>query len=381
MARSVGRTTIGPLSFVCLLSFSFLPGTLRAQSTIPYDGFAPAGLAFDGATLYVLEVSRPHMIFRLDPVTGAVLGSFPGASGNGLDGGGENSDVVYGGDGSLFVTDLGVDYVGIVYEIDTAGTTIRNSFSIPFRGGAIAFDGTYLYVGDFDSSQVLVVDRSGTPIRSFFARARPAGMAFDPASGHLWVVSEFDDIVTEMTIEGELVRTCVGPRQPGPQGLGSVAVVGSDLYIGQCLDPDASVPPDIPGTIFVVAPSSLPCNPPFATTVDIDIDVDPGRFPNRVNPRSHAPITVALLATTTFAPSSVDLSSVRFGRTGVEAAAFASSMEDVDGDGDLDLLLRFRTDATAIACADTTASLTARTIDGGVLAGSDSVVTVGCRRP
>jgi hypothetical protein len=202
-------------------------------------------------------------------------------------------------------------------------------------------------------------------------------MAFDPTSGNLWVVDQFGDIVTEMTTGGEMVRTCTGPRQPGPQGLGSIAVVGSDLYIGQCLDPDASVPPDIPGTIFVVAPSSLPCNPSFTTT--IAIDVDPGRFPNRVNPKSRAPITVAIFATTTFAPSSVDLSSVRFGRTGVEAAAVASSLEDVDGDGRLDLLLRFRTDATGIACTDTTASLTARTINGGGDAGTDSIATVGCR--
>lgn len=71
---------------------------------------------------------------------------------------------------------------GSVYEIDVAGTSIYNSFALPFRGGAIAFDGTNLYIGefdigDFDSEQIRVTTRSGTEVRTFSSglRLHPSG--------------------------------------------------------------------------------------------------------------------------------------------------------------------------------------------------------------
>ena len=114
-----------------------LYGHATAQSSFPAPGFQPSGLAFDGTFLYVSEQSGFRTIFKLDPQSGAVRGSFLAPSPAGLDGRGNPNDMVFDGAGRLFVSDIG----GIVYEIDTAGTTIFNSFSLPFRGGAIAFDG------------------------------------------------------------------------------------------------------------------------------------------------------------------------------------------------------------------------------------------------
>ena len=54
-----------------------------------------------------------------------------------------------------------------VYEIDDAGTKIFKSFPIPFRGGALAFDGANLYVSDLDSGLIQVTDRAGRFIRSY----------------------------------------------------------------------------------------------------------------------------------------------------------------------------------------------------------------------
>lgn len=198
-------------------------------------------------------------IYKLNPTTGAVLGSFLAPSPAGFDGNGNPNDLVADGTGRLFVSDIG----NIVYEIDDTGTTIFNSFSLPFRGGAIAFDGTNLYIGDFDSSLVQVTDRFGNFIRSFDSGLRPAGMVFDPTTGHLWVISEFDEKVSEITTNGELIRSCDGPRDPGVQGLGGVTRVGSKLYIAEVSDPDPFTLPDIPGTIFIVDPGTLTCNPPI----------------------------------------------------------------------------------------------------------------------
>ena len=251
------KAVVGGVLALALIFTLATPG--YTQTTIPAPGFQPSGLAYDGTFLYVSELSGFRTIYKLNPTTGAVLGSFLAPSPAGFDGNGNPNDLVADGAGRLFVSDIG----NIVYEIDATGTTIFNSFSLPFRGGAIAFDGTNLYIGDFDSSQVEVTDRFGNFIRTFDSGLRPAGMVFDPATGHLWVISEFDEKVSEITTNGGLIRSCDGPRNPGVQGLGGVTRVGSKLYIAEVSDPDPFTPPDIPGTIFIVDPGTLTCNPPI----------------------------------------------------------------------------------------------------------------------
>ena len=104
------------------------------------------------------EDSGFRRIFTLNPTTGDVVTSFLAPSSTGLDGNGSPSDLVYDGVARLFVSNIeDAPGSGRVYEIDVAGTTIFSSFSLPFRGGAIAFDGTNLYIGDFDSQQILVM--------------------------------------------------------------------------------------------------------------------------------------------------------------------------------------------------------------------------------
>jgi hypothetical protein len=109
------------------------------------------------------------------------------------------------------------------------------------------------------------------------------------------------------------------------------------------------------------------------------IDIKPGSSPNSINPRSNGNISVAVLTTNSFDAGSVDVNTVRFGRTGQEAAPLRSSLEDVDGDGDSDLVLHFDTQQTGILCGDSSARLTGRTFDGEPIEGSDSISTVGCQ--
>jgi len=90
-------------------------------------------------------------------------------------------------------------------------------------------------------------------------------------------------------------------------------------------------------------------------------------------------VPVAILTTDVFDASSVDSVTLRFGPTGTEAAAVHSALEDADGDGDADLIVHFRTQATALACGDTSATLTGETFDGQPVEASDSIKTVGCK--
>jgi len=209
-------------------------------------GFQPSGLAYDGANLYVSEMSGDRTIYKMDIQTGAVISSFP-APGNNPNG------LAYDGNGHLFVIDID----STVYEIDTSGAPI-GQFTIPFRGGGIAFDGTYIYVSDFDSNEVNVMDRNGVFVRDFLLNdsngdaIRPADMVFDPINGHLLVIDEFNKMISKVATTGEFLCQIEGPRDPGVQGLGGITIVNSTLYIAGVSDPDPFDDNYIPGTIYFV---------------------------------------------------------------------------------------------------------------------------------
>jgi uncharacterized repeat protein (TIGR01451 family) len=109
--------------------------------------------------------------------------------------------------------------------------------------------------------------------------------------------------------------------------------------------------------------------------VAVRIDVEPGRFPNRVSP-GRGSLTVAILTAATFDALTVDPESVRFGPTGTEAGAWQWAPEDVDGDGDVDLALHFWTQATGIQCGATEVRLKGSAL-ARLIEGKDSIRTVG----
>jgi len=112
---------------------------------------------------------------------------------------------------------------------------------------------------------------------------------------------------------------------------------------------------------------------------EIDIDVKPGNADNTINPRSRGIISVAILTTSDFDATTVDVDSLRFGATASEASAEHSAFDDVDGDGDLDLVLQFRIQPTNIACGADVALLRGTTLTGQLIGRWDNVLTVGCK--
>jgi VCBS repeat-containing protein len=112
----------------------------------------------------------------------------------------------------------------------------------------------------------------------------------------------------------------------------------------------------------------------------VEIDIQPGDSNNAVNSKSN--ISVAILSSATFDARDVDISSLRFGRTGDEDSLVRHKKtnlpksfrwEDVNGDGRLDLIVQFDADLTGLVAGDTEAHLTGRLSDGTALAGSDEV--------
>lgn len=96
--------------------------------------------------------------------------------------------------------------------------------------------------------------------------------------------------------------------------------------------------------------------------LEIDIDIKPGDDDNSINLKSKGVIPVAVLTTGDLDATNVDPSSVRFGKTGIEAAPMheGGHIEDVDKDGDNDLLFHFSTQETGLQEGDKEAYLTGK---------------------
>jgi len=113
--------------------------------------------------------------------------------------------------------------------------------------------------------------------------------------------------------------------------------------------------------------------------VPILIDIEPGTYPNPINPREQGVVPVAILGTATFNVTTVDLHSLRFGPGGAISLDKQASFEDVNGDGILDMVVHFSVPDIGLRCNDTTLFLLGKTLQGKLIGGADSVVTVGCK--
>lgn len=262
---STSKTIRRVLGGVVLLLVFTLARTAAAQTTLTLDRGWMGDLTFDGTFLYMTTMDGFRPIIKLDPATGAIVVIID-----------QNPFVTLGPRGVAFD---GVDHLFLtsmtpsVCELDRSGT-VFNCFDVPdpvandpeegFRTGAIAFDGTNLYIGDTDAGTILVTDRSGGVIRRFDSGRRPEGMVFDPSTGNLWVVDLFvTDKMAEITTNGELVRECDITYNPGDFGLGGITIVGSKFYISEPLNPAS--PGD--GTrIHIFERSTLVCNPALVVT-------------------------------------------------------------------------------------------------------------------
>jgi hypothetical protein len=111
----------------------------------------------------------------------------------------------------------------------------------------------------------------------------------------------------------------------------------------------------------------------------VDIDIRPRATPNRINPNKNGRVRVAVLGSTTFDATQLDVSTVAFGPD--EASPIREGqVRDADNDGFLDMVLAFRIRDTGLACGDTSATLTATTFNGTAISAMDSIKTVGCKK-
>ncbi len=147
---------------------------------------------------------------------------------------------------------------------------------------------------------------------------------------------------------------------------------------GQFNNP-SSVAIDTSGKVYVVDKMNSRVQKFGSLAISAEIDIKPGRNPNKIKLKSKGVIPVAILTTHNFDATTVDPLSVEFGPKGATESHGRGHIEDVDGDGDADLVLHFRTRRTGIQCGDTSVSLTGHTFGGQMIEGSDSIKTVKCK--
>lgn len=122
--------------------------------------------------------------------------------------------------------------------------------------------------------------------------------------------------------------------------------------------------------------------------IEVEIDTKPGSDPSSYGCASRGTIPVALLGSGGYDLTMVDLNSIRYGKTGVEAEPFhkdrfgnvRAMWEDTNGDGLMDLVFHFRFADTGWTCddipagdtaANLTATLTGLMTDGTPIIGQD----------
>ncbi len=114
----------------------------------------------------------------------------------------------------------------------------------------------------------------------------------------------------------------------------------------------------------------------YVVILDAPIDIKPGTSQNSINLKSKGVIPVVLFNENFFVPEDVDISTITFGHSGVEAQPAHWAYEDIDDDQDIDLILHFRTQEAGFQVGDTDGTLIAYLTNGKRIHAEDSVQIV-----
>ena len=105
----------------------------------------------------------------------------------------------------------------------------------------------------------------------------------------------------------------------------------------------------------------------------IIVDIKPGSLTNVVNFKNMGVVPVAVLSSSDFDATTLNVASLKFGPGGAAEAHGKGHPEDVDRDGDIDLMLHFDTQASGLTNNDRSATLVGTTLSGIPVSGSDGL--------
>ena len=278
--------------------------------------------------------------------------------------------LVFGADGTLYISDVVAGRIAAVPPGTTTLTTLASGLVFPAHM-ALAGDGSVV-VAEFGAGRVVRLHPGGALTTLAGDLASPLGVA----------VGADDSIYVSEAGTGQIVRvdgtgavSVVTSRgDAGPSGLdfdqdGRLFV--AELSAGQIAIVDVTTGAVEVFRTGLASPVALAFEP---GPRQVRIDLKPGNAKNPIHREGHGIVRVAVFGSAEFDVSAIDLASVGFGVTGQNAAPVESRFRDVDGDGRADLVLRFRTESLGIGPktpSPVTLKLTGRTRQGAAFQGED----------
>jgi hypothetical protein len=306
--------------------------------------------------------------------TGTLVNSTRAAFDTGTDG--NLGPLVMDNSGNLLTHGVNWDRNGtnpqsFIIDMAPSGATNSILFSASHYvtgGSGLSYDPSldHLYLSSYADEEVFIVDRSGTLLESFSIGVGARDIVFDPFSGSVFAVTDnkhLKEYARNSSGAYVLVQT---------YDLASVGIVRTVLAIDVNRNTGLFYAQENNERVVEFDKNSLEPIP----VLDVKIDIKPGSTKNPINLRSKGKIPVAILTTDDFDATTVDPGSVLF----ADAPPLRWAVEDVDSDTDWDLVLKFKTQETDIACGDTEATLTGKTMDGVDIAGTDTLRTAGCKK-
>jgi uncharacterized delta-60 repeat protein len=338
------------------------------------------------------------------------------------------------GYGGIVTTDLGCSAGGYAVALQSDGKIVAGGHSCGSSGMdfvLVRFNSNGSLDANFDTDGVVTTDFSNSQDAGFAIAIQPDGKIIiagnsytDPSVNIVFALARYNtDGSLDMSFDGDgkVTTDLGGSRDLGYaialQPDGRIIVAGEHWQDGSNIDfglarynpdgsPDAAfgtdgkvitdlspgdygssvaIQPD--GKIIMAGTTTNANYFDFAVARyqvvspvrEVAIDIKPDSRRNQVNPTSRGRIRVAILSAPDFdAPAMIDRNTVRFGRTGDETSLLSCKKkgQDVNHDGLQDLICEFSVRATGFRIGDTIGILTAHTIDGITLTGSDSVKVV-----
>jgi len=175
-------------------------GEVLASFAAPH-GFSHT-LAWDGTYLWSMydDHTHPIVLYRVDPATGSVVGSFDYAEGpvHGEPGLAADGSYVYTAHGSP-------DHI----HTWTHTGTLLDTFKWPFLNRGLAYDGTYFWCGGMPFS-IYQTTLSGSVVASFPVACEVYDLAYDgeyvcyTTNGYLFALTTTGSVITTVAVPASL---------------------------------------------------------------------------------------------------------------------------------------------------------------------------------
>ena len=242
--------------------------------------------------------------------------------------------------------------------------------------------GTRLWVVNFQEPNISIMDTARNRVTDKVRlSANPVALAFSPDGTRAFVIENAPYVLEVIETNQNRIIGSV-PLSTYANDI-AVSADGSRLYLTRLLDNAISVlDADTYATVATIPtinPFYIQLSPVPATASRVYVDIKPGDYPNSINSSNSGTVTVAILSTTTFnSVGGIDLTSIRFGRTGTEASPIScqTTGTDVNNDGLPDLVCQFNVTLAGFQLGDTKGLISGTLVSGNPFQGQDSVRVV-----